>query len=238
MKVLGAAKPRYLAATRMRPTTPQLAVKFGSPPLATALLVALGALCLLGCAGDRLPSPRGAAEAYAAAAARGDADAIYGLLTREAQREYGRAGTRRRVEEARAELRSDARALQSAHLSIAARAELRLAGGELVELTLEEGEYRITSASALPAAARSPAQALSALRAALMRRSLPQLFSLLSAEARATFERELQALIDGLEYPDSLSIIVEGDKAQLTLPSGQRIKLLREDGVWRVEAVE
>ncbi|MBX3181358.1 MAG: hypothetical protein KIT72_14225 [Polyangiaceae bacterium] len=195
-------------------------------------------LGLLGCAGDRLPSPRGAAEAYAAAAARGDGDAIYAMLTREAQREYGRSGTRARVEEARGELAKDARALGSPHASIAARAELRLSGGELVELTLEEGEYRLTSASALPAAARSPAQALSALRAALMRRSLPQLFSLMSAETRASFERDVQALIDGLEYPDSLSIVVEGDRAQLTLPSGQRIRLLREDGVWRVEAVE
>src|SRR5262249_5517529 len=46
----------------------------------------LAAAAALGCTSSSLPDPREAANAYAAAAAKGDADAIYDMMTTSAQK--------------------------------------------------------------------------------------------------------------------------------------------------------
>ena len=200
-----------------------------------ALLLLCGAAQLLGCSGESLPDPRGAAEAYAEAAQRGDDAAIYAMLSREARASYGREGTRKLVKDAKAELARSGKALGSPSTQIEARATVRFTDGEDAVLAVEDGDFRVTAALALPSGARTPAQALGELRAALARRSYSALMQVLSAETRAAIERDLAALVKGLEHPDSLDIQVDGDKAKVTLPGGHSISLEREEGVWRVE---
>ena len=114
-------------------------------------------------------------------------------------------------------------------------ARLRYADGEQVELDVEEGRFAIRSASVLPAGARTPAQALSELRAALARRSYAALIRVLSSETRSAMENDLRSLVEGLEQPETLDVKVSGDSAEVEVPGGHSIRLKREAGIWRIE---
>jgi hypothetical protein len=191
-----------------------------------------------GCGRPALPDPRKTALDYADAAVRGDSARIYALLSREARRSLGRDGTRRLVREARRELEVQGRALRAPRVTVEATAEVLLSDGSEVELSLEDGEFRVDAAATLPSAARTPAQALDGLRRALVRRSYPALLRVLSVEARGALERDLRALVDGLQDPASLDVKVNGDRADIELPGGHSVSLKREQGVWRVEDVK
>jgi hypothetical protein len=195
--------------------------------------------CLaLGCGGPALPDPRKAAQAYADAAVRGDSDRIYALLSRDARRSIGRDGTRHLVRDARRELEAQGRALRAPGATVEAQAEVLLSDGSEVELSLEDGAFRVDAAATLPSAARTPAQALDGLRRALERRSYAALLRVLSVEARSAMERDLRALVEGLDDPASLDVKVNGDRAEIELSGGHSVSLKREQGVWRVEDVK
>jgi hypothetical protein len=200
-------------------------------------LAALSCLAV-GCGGPALPDPQKAAQAYADAAVRGDSDRIYALLSREARRSIGRDGARRMVRDAQKELQAQGRALRAPGATVEAQAEVLLADGSEVELSLEDGTFRVDAAATLPSAARTPAQALDGLRRALARRSYPALLRVLSLEARSALERDLRGLVQGLEDPTALDVRVSGDRAEIELPGGHSVSLKREHGVWRVEDVK
>jgi len=52
--------------------------------------IVVSAVLASGCTSHQVPDPRGAADAFAAAAQRGDADAIYGMMTASAQKQRSR----------------------------------------------------------------------------------------------------------------------------------------------------
>jgi hypothetical protein len=191
-------------------------------------------LLALGCASQRVPDPKVTARAYASAAERGDADAIYALLTPEGRRALGPAGTKQLVQESKSELGRTARAIRSNDARVEASAETRFSDGESATLVLENGRFYVDAASLLPARPRSPSQALSGLRRALARRSYPALMALMSGDSRGALESDVGALVDALEHPETLDIQVNGDAAEVQLPSGHRVLLKREAGVWRV----
>jgi hypothetical protein len=201
------------------------------------LVLALGgaAASISGCARQRVSDPGVAVAAYAAAARRGDADAIYSLLSRRAQADLGRAGTRQKVKDARRELATQADYLARPGVEVEVAAVIRYDDGEQAELGLESGLFRVGSASALPAAARTPAEALAGLRQALARRSYVALVRVLSAETRGALESDMGSIVDGLQDPETLDVQVSGDDAEVELPSGHSVRLKREAGVWRVE---
>lgn len=198
-------------------------------PLALALAPAA-----LGCASQRVPDPKVTAHAYASAVSRGDADAVYALLTPEGQRAFGAAGTKQLVRESQAELSRTARAIRAPSARVEASAEARFSDGESAILVLEEGRFRLDAASLLPARPRTPSQALSGLRRALSRRSYPALMAVLARDSENALESDIGALVSGLEHPETLDIQVNGDAAEVHLPSGHLIKLKREAGVWRI----
>ena len=187
-----------------------------------------------GCAGERLPDPKVTARAYASAAARGDARAIYALLTPEGQRALGVSGTQQLVQESKNELGRTAQAIQNSASRVEASAEARFSDGESALLVLEDGAFRVDAASLLPARPRTPGQALAGLRRALARRSYPALMALLSSDSHGALESDLGSLVRGLEHPETLDIQVIGDTAEVELPTGHLIKLKREAGIWRV----
>ena len=191
-------------------------------------------LLALGCASQRVPDPKVTARAYASAAERGDADAIYALLTPEGRRALGPAGTKQLVQESKSELGRTARAIRSNDARVEASAETRFSDGESATLVLENGRFYVDAASLLPARPRSPSQALSGLRRALARRSYPALMALMSGDSRGALESDVSALVNALEHPETLDIQVNGDAAEVQLPSGHRVLLKREAGVWRV----
>jgi hypothetical protein len=202
-----------------------------------ALALALPVLgCGLGCGVARLPDPRGAVSAYAEAAARGDADAIYEMMSDKGRRALSRDEVRRMVADEKAELTDQSKAVTSAGVVVRARARVRFADGEDATLVVDDtGEFRIATADALPAGARTPEQALEQLRRVLARRSYAGLMRVLSPATRSAIESDLRGLVIGLDHPEGLEVNVAGDAATVQIPGGHEVKLRREAGVWHVE---
>lgn len=187
-----------------------------------------------GCAEARMPDPKLAADQYAEAAKRGDSERIYALLSREAQRDFGRRGTRELVSQAKAELGHQAASLLAPGVTVQAAAEISFTDGESALFDLEDGRFHLSSLGTVPSRARTPAQALGDFRRALARRSYPALLGVLSPETRAALEGELKSLVEGLENPETLDVKISGDNALVNVPGGHQVKLRREAGVWQI----
>ena len=193
-------------------------------------------LAVSGCFAGRVPDPHDAVADYADAAKRGDADAIYDLLSEKGRRSLSREEVRRIVKDERGELSDAAKALQAPGVVVKARARVRYADGEDTSLELDDqGVFRISGADALPAGARTPEQALEDLRRVLARRSYAGLMRVLSPSTRSAIESDLRSLVIGLEHPEGLEVNVVGDTATVEIPGGHEVKLRREAGVWHVE---
>lgn len=203
---------------------------------APRLALAATALAALGCGASSIPDPKDAIAAYADAAGRGDAEAIYAMMSDAGRRSLSREEVRRVVGDERAELKDQARALVAPGVVIKARARVRYADGEDASLELDErGVFRVAGADALPVGARTPEQALEALRRVLARRSYAGLMRVLSPATRSAIENDLRGLVVGLEHPEGLEVTVAGDAATVQIPGGHEVKLKREAGVWHVE---
>lgn len=187
-----------------------------------------------GCAEPVVPDPRAATEAYARAIESGDAQAVYGMMTERAKTAYGLERTRELIADSRPELLRRARALSKGPTDVEAVAEVPFEDGERAILPIENGRFRIAAAGALPAGARTPAQALAELRQVLARRSYAGLVRVLSAETRGALERDVSGLVAGLEHPETLEVEISGDRAEVSLPGGHKVWLKRQAGVWRV----
>jgi hypothetical protein len=198
------------------------------------LSLCLSAALLAACSRPAVPEPRSAVEAYAKALVRGDAEAVYQMMTPESQRTYGRAGTQAMLRDAREELAQEGRSLLATPPETRTAAIVRYVDGERAELVLERGKLGIRAADVLPYAARTPEEALAGLRAALGRRSYAALVRLLSSESRSAAENDLRTLVEGLEDPETLEVQVHGDEAEVQVPGGHSVKLKREAGIWRV----
>jgi hypothetical protein len=198
------------------------------------MVAALGAPSI-GCATSGVPDPAAAVHAYASAAAKGDADALYAMMTKASREARSRSDAAKMVAGEREELAEQGRELERPDARIEATARVRYADGEEAALDLRDGRYAVTAAGTLPAGARTPEQALDQLRRVLARRSYQALMRVLSPATRAAVENDLRALVDGLAAPDTLPVQVDGDAAVVPVPGGHQVKLKREAGVWRVE---
>ncbi|MBK8256349.1 MAG: hypothetical protein IPK82_27230 [Polyangiaceae bacterium] len=192
-------------------------------------------ICAAGCAASTIPDPKEAVNAYAEAAAKGDSDAIYEMLSEKSKRGLSPDEVKKLVADERAELSDQAKAVTAPGVIIKARAKVRYGDGEDASLDLEGDEFRIAAADALPAGARTPQQALSQLRRVLARRSYAGLMQVLTPATRSAIEADLRSLVKGLEEPEALNIDQTGDSATVQIPGGHKVKLKREGGVWRVD---
>ena len=212
-----------------------LHARFALSALCGALGLGLLAGLAAGCAEAPLPDPKLAAVRYAEAARAGDSERIYALLSKEAQRDYGRQGTRKLVDQSKAELARQGTALLAPASRVQALAEIRFEDGESALFDLEDGAFRLSSLGAVPSRPRSPTEALGDFRRALARRSYPALMGVLSSETRSALESDLKSLVEGLENPETLDVSVSGDNAVVNVPGGHQVKLRRETGVWRIQ---
>jgi hypothetical protein len=193
------------------------------------------ALAVCSCASGHVPDPRTAAAAYADAAARGDASALYAMLTSVSRQARSQGDVDKMIASERSELAEQAKDLLRADVRIEATARMRYADGEEAALELREGRYWITAAGARPGGARTPEEALEQLRRVLARRSYAGLMRVLSPGTRAAVENDLRSLVDGLADPASLSVEVTGESAVVPIPGGHQVKLKRDGGIWRVD---
>jgi hypothetical protein len=190
---------------------------------------------MVGCVRSSVPDPRDAAQEYAEAAQRGDADAIYDMMSDSARKSRSRDDVRKIVADERAELAEQAKSISAKDARVEATARLRFEDGEETALDLKDGHFWVTSAGALPGGARTPEEALDQLRRVMARRSYAGLMRVLSPATRAAIEQDLRSLVTGLERPETLSVQVSGDSAQVTVPGGHHVHLVREGGVWRID---
>jgi hypothetical protein len=193
------------------------------------------ALAMCSCASSHVPDPHAAAAAYADAAARGDADALYTMMTASSRQARSLSDLQKMVAEERSELADQARDLSRPDVRVEATARLRYADGEEAALELREGRYWVTAAGALPGGARTPEEALEQLRRVLARRSYAGLMRVLSPATRTAVENDMRSLVDGLTEPGTLSVQVTGDSAVVPVPGGHQVKLKRDGGVWRID---
>lgn len=196
----------------------------------TSLLVASPA-----CAGRGAADPRDAARAYGQAAARGDATALYAMMSASSRRDRTPEDVAKAVADERAELAEQGAALAQPGTRVTATARLAYADGEEAALDLRDGRYWVTSAGALPGGGRTPEEAIAQLRRVLARRSYAGLMRVLSPATRAAIENDVRTFVDGLNEPATLPVQVTGDAATVPVPGGHQVKLKREDGIWRVE---
>ncbi|NUO54453.1 MAG: hypothetical protein HOV80_36885 [Polyangiaceae bacterium] len=193
------------------------------------------ALSLPACAGTSVPDPNEAARAYAEAAARSDADALYELLSEDGKRVLTRDEVKKLVADQKAELAERGKALAGPGVRVKTQARVKYGDGEEAALAIEDGEFRVSAADALPAEAHTPAQALDQLRRVLARRSYAGLIRVLSPRTRAAVEEDIKSLVEGLEEPEGLDVEITGDTAVVNVPGGHFVRLRRDGGVWHIE---
>jgi len=215
--------------------------------LASRVWPIVATLSALGCGAPALTLPDAAVRAYADATARGDAAALYAMLSEEARLGLTAEEVGARVGDAKAELAEHgALALRTIELdarqadpavasSLEVRAEAAIGGGSRASFTLEDGAFAIDDSELLPTRARSPVALLARLRAALARRDYAALVRLLSPTSARALEESLGSLVEGLDRPDSLPIDERGDGALVRVPGGHVVRLRREGGVWFVD---
>ena len=203
------------------------------PPL-WLLGLAVAALSTGGCVHRELPDPRAAARSYARAVARRDPAALQAMMTQAARRDHDEAEVRRLLAVGGEELRAQAAAVASSRARVVTQAEIRFDDGERVALEGREGRFWVLSAGGLPARARTPAEALVVFRRAVARRSYAALLRVLTVESRTLLERDMAALVEGLDLAEEVVIDVDGEEATAHLPGGRVVELKREEGVWRV----
>lgn len=205
-----------------------------SSPVASFLVV-FPFISLSACASTRVPDPHAAARAYAEAAARGDADALYAMMTTSSKQARSKQELEAMIADERGELAEQGKALLAPDVRVEATARLRYADGEESALELRDGHYWVTAAGALPGGGRTPEEALDQLRRVLARRSYVGLMRVLSPATRAAIENDLRTLVDGLDQPGTLPVQISGDNATIDVPGGHQVRLKREAGIWRVE---
>jgi hypothetical protein len=190
---------------------------------------------LLACAPKPLPDPRVAARQWAEAVQAKDEDAMYALLTDGARRAHGRDGVARLLATDREELLGLARAATASTAVIETHADVSFGGDRTARVVLEEGQFRVAAAAALPAGAESPRDALRELRDVLSQRSFAGLLRVLTRESAQSLDGGLEDVVEALAEPSTVPIDVEGRRATARLPGGHTVTLEREDGIWRVK---
>jgi hypothetical protein len=196
-----------------------------------------------GCPPPTAPGPERTLLDYRAAVAQRRYDRAYALLSDEYRAHHDRASFERALAEA------PARAVEARRIDL--RAEAILPDGERLPLVLEHGEWRIDRdpldlyPQATPdAALRSFLRAVEQKRYDVLLRFVPARYrSAFTVEAlrlrwegdgAAPLRQELALVRAHLSEPLEIS----GNQARLTVGEHKQARLTREDGLWRVEALQ
>lgn len=204
--------------------------------LVTATFLAVGATA---CATTRsIPDPRAAAEAWADAADRGDAEALHGMLTKRSAATISKADVAATVASAKVELKDQAKEIRETK-EITAVALLRWDDGTEATLVLEKGQFRVKSAMLMPGGGARPEETIAGFRDALHRRSYPALLRMLSPALRAAVEAQLKGLEKAIGDPEKLPIPPDaGDEIEIKLENGHKLRLKRIDKTWYIDNFE
>ena len=219
-------------------------VSFRPPaqPVQRFLVTLLACLATLGvgCGAERAESPVASIEAYHRAVADRDSDTVYALLDDDARlgmdpetfsvwfhKNHGVV-----LEQAQ-DLLTRAR-----EGDVQVRATVDVAQGQTADTTWVDGRWYLASQAPARGAQETPRATLAAFRRALQAKDLADVLRLLSAERRAEYLSELDVLAGALGTGLDNAIVTNGDTAVLPLDNGDKVVLVREDGVWKVHGYE
>jgi hypothetical protein len=206
----------------------------------TSWLVSAWACALLACAtGPSRPAgdPTAAIQRVIAAVQDDKLDAAYQVLHPELRRSLSRERFAELARDNKRELLALAEQLRRVDEEVRVEATVKTMQGEAVTVVLEDGEYRIAGGVLDAYALASPLDAISELRRALQRESLPLLLHVLSSERRAAWLAAFGETLERTQDPLDLRVEIHGDTAIVYLTGGGEIHLRKEAGRWHVHDV-
>jgi hypothetical protein len=202
-------------------------------PLRFWPLLGLG-LAACGGTSHAVTDPAATVRAFAEASRSGDVSAVYALLDDATRERLTLAELQASFASNPAEARAQSERLAHVEAVPATRAKVELPSGEELPLVLEEGGFHLAGGFLDAASPATPEDAVTALRHALLRRSLPALLRILSRNTRAELEAELQRLLDETEDELDLDVQTSEDRATVQLGGGRVLELDRVAGEWRI----
>jgi hypothetical protein len=215
-----------------------------------ALLAVAGSLSAGSLSAGCHSPPEKTVDAYLDAVARGRVDDAYALLSTEYKRSHDRAAFARAVSPA------DQKAAQRRTRGgrVVYEAEVTLDDGARVSLVFEDGAWRLARDPLDVYPQGQPAEALRAFIRAVDNRRWDVVLRFVPSRyrasitvdkiraqwetpgERATMAAQLAEIRRHLDDPFELT--AGGDEARLPLGDRRAVRLVREDGVWKVEALE
>ncbi len=197
-------------------------------------------LAALGCgASSAMVGPEPVVREYAAAVRGGDGDALHALMDERGQSSVSREDLGQMLEDNQAELGERAAQLETQlDGGLESRATVRLPGGELAVLALEDGEWKIVGGVLDAPALQTPEDAVRSLRRALRRRNLAGVLRVLARAPRSQIEAEIDRFLEDTEDDLDIDAEIQGNEAVVHLANQRTIRLVREAGEWRILEVE
>ena len=172
------------------------------------------------------------------AAVRGDKlDIAYEALHPELRRSISRQRFAELARDNKQELLDLAEHLKRVDEELRVEAKVTTARGETVTVVLEDGEYRIAGGVLDAHALATPLDAVSELRRALQRESLPLLLHVLSSERRAAWLAAFGETLERTEDPLDLRVEIHGDTAIVYVTGGGEIHLRKEAARWHIHDI-
>ncbi len=204
------------------------------------LLGGLVTLTLSACASQRVEHPMEAVTAYCRAVDKRAGQEVYELLDEDARMGMDRdaflAWFERNYESIKEQ--SDELSRKAHKKDMDVKASVPVVSDKDAQVVWREGGWFLAEQAPTRSTWSSPRETLAALREALHEQDLEELMRLLSQERREAFLRELTVLEDKLQDSDAEAIVAHGDSADLILENGDRLRLVREGGLWKVQAYE
>ena len=201
----------------------------------------LSACALLACAtgpSRRAGDPTATVQRFIAAVQADELDAAYQVLHPELRRSISRERFAELARDNKRELLDLAQLLERIDEEVRVEATVKTMHGEAVTVVLEDGEYRIAGGVLDAYALASPLDAVSELRRALQRESLPLLLHVLSSERRAAWLAAFGETLERTDDPLDLRVEIHGDTAIVYITGGGEIHLRMEAGRWHVHDIK
>ncbi len=216
------------------------------------LLAAL--VALVGCPAPKGADPEATLAAYLAALSANRLDDAYALMSSDYRKTHDRATFERSI--AQADKKAAGR-LKGAQVAL--EAEVDLGDGEHLPLIFEHGAWKIARDPLDFYPQRAPDEALRSFLRAVEARRYDVVLRFVPARYRATITVDkLRERWEGEKRPELLQQLARvrthlgealqwspgGDEAQLALPDApdaagrKQARMIREDGAWKVEALE
>jgi hypothetical protein len=171
------------------------------------------------------------------AATEGDAVALYALLPASHRARESLEAFRARMQADREELRAFGALVRDTRVHRGPRTTVAVTHGPPVTVVEEAGGWALVSAALGTPSGATTTDTLRAFHTALVQRSLGALLEVLSARTRGGLEAELTALAEATRDPSGLELSSTPFLANVRLPDGRVLVLVKENGQWRVDNI-